>query len=63
MVAGTNDQEGGDMRQYVWFLGVVGILAASCAPSVNVERERNALMELDRAWSQTTKDVEKYLTY
>ena len=51
------------MRQYVWFLGVVGMLAASCTTSVNVEQQRNALIELDRAWSQTTKDVEKYLTY
>jgi ketosteroid isomerase-like protein len=30
---------------------------------VNVEKERNALMELDRGWSQTTKDLEKFLTY
>jgi ketosteroid isomerase-like protein len=63
VVAGTIDQGGGDMRQYIWFLGVVGVLVASCAPSVNVEQQRKALIEMDRAWSQTTKDVEKFLTY
>ncbi len=51
------------MRVCVWFLGLAGLLAAGCAASVNVEQERNTLMELDRAWSQTTKDLEKFLTY
>lgn len=50
------------MRKGAWLL-TVGLLAAGCAPSANVEQERNALMEQDRAWSQTTKDLEKFLTY
>lgn len=50
------------MRQCAWMVAV-GLLAAACAPSVNVEQERNALMEQDRAWSQTTKELEKFLTY
>jgi ketosteroid isomerase-like protein/quercetin dioxygenase-like cupin family protein len=42
---------------------VVALFAAGCAPSVNVEQERNTLLALDREWSQSSKDVEKYLSY
>ena len=51
------------MRQYGAWLGLVGLLAAGCAPSVNVDQERSALMALDQEWSQTTKDIDKFLTY
>jgi ketosteroid isomerase-like protein len=52
-----------NMRRCVWLLVVVVLLAAACGPSVNVEQERNALLEVDRQWSQTTKDVEKFVSY
>ena len=51
------------MRRSVWILGLILISAAACAQSVNVEQERNALLALDREWSQTTKDMNKFLSY
>ena len=57
------------MRRCVWVLGlalgclVVTLLAAACGPSVDVEQERNALLALDREWSQTTKDMNKFVSY
>jgi len=50
------------MYRCVWLLVVAG-LAAACGPSANVELERSALLERDREWSQTTKDLEKFLSY
>jgi ketosteroid isomerase-like protein/quercetin dioxygenase-like cupin family protein len=47
-----------------WLLLVVAALVvSSCAPSVDVAKERDALMAADRAWSQTTKDVDKFASY
>lgn len=39
------------------------LLSVSCAPTVNVDQERNALLQRDREWSQTTKDLDKFLSY
>ena len=48
------------MRRYAYVL----LLAASvgCA-RVNVEQEQTALMTADREWSQTTKDLDKFMSY
>lgn len=48
------------MRRYAYVL----LLAASvgCA-RVNVEEEKTALMTVDREWSQTTGDLDKFMTY
>ena len=48
------------MRRYAYVL----LLAASvsCA-TVNVEQEQTALMTVDREWSQTTKDLDKFMSY
>ena len=54
------------MRRSVWVLGLVLVWlssAVACARSVNVEQERNALLALDREWSQTTKDMNKFVSY
>lgn len=51
------------MRRSLWFMGLAGLLAAGCAASGNTEQERNALIALDRAWSDTAKDVDKWLSY
>jgi ketosteroid isomerase-like protein len=54
------------MRRFVWTLGLALTCvasAAACAQSVNVEQERNALLALDREWSQTTKDLNTFVTY
>lgn len=46
------------------FIGLVSLgAAAGCAPTVDVEQERTALMAADRAWSQTTKEPEKFVAY
>ena len=48
------------MSRYAYVL----LLAASvgCA-RVNVEEEKTALMTVDREWSQTTKDLDKFMSY
>ena len=46
-----------------WLLGLVALLTVACAPAVDVEQERTALLALDREWSQTTKDVDKFTSY
>ena len=51
------------MSRNVWVAAVIALLSAGCAGSVNVEQERNTLLALDREWSQTTKDTEKFLSY
>lgn len=54
------------MRRPVWifYLALVCVsCAAACAPSVNVEQERNTLLALDREWSQATKDMNKFISY
>jgi ketosteroid isomerase-like protein/quercetin dioxygenase-like cupin family protein len=43
-------------------LGVM-VLMAGCGSSVNVEQERTNLLAVDREWSQTAKDTEKYVSY
>lgn len=44
------------------FLAVV-LLSTSCAPAANVEQERTALLDRDRAWSQTPPDAEKFVSF
>lgn len=43
-------------------LGVV-VLMAGCGSSVNVEEERTNLLALDREWSQSANDVDKFVSY
>jgi ketosteroid isomerase-like protein len=49
------------MRRYVYVVAVVGLVG--CARSVNVEQEKTTLMAADKEWSQTTKDLDKFMTY
>src|SRR5437870_154811 len=54
------------MHRSVWVLGLAlaGLsCTTACARSVNVEQERNALLAADRAWSQTAKDMNKFVSY
>jgi ketosteroid isomerase-like protein len=53
------------MRRFVWLIVGLAFLAASaaCRQTANVEQERSALMAVDREWSQTTKEPEKFVTY
>ena len=46
------------------YMPLVALVAAiGCASTANVEQEQNALMEADRAWSQTVKDVDNFVSY
>ena len=33
------------------------------APAVDIESERNALMAVDKAWSETVNDIDAFLSY
>jgi ketosteroid isomerase-like protein len=50
------------MRRASWLL-VLAAFTVSCGGSVNVDRERSLLLEVDRQWSQTTRDVDKFVSY
>ena len=49
------------MHRYLCVLALV--MLAGCGGSANVEEERNALLSLDRDWSQTATDPEKFVTF
>jgi ketosteroid isomerase-like protein len=51
------------MSRCVAFLVAAVCLMAACGPTANVEQEREALLKLDREWSQSAKDVDKFVTY
>jgi ketosteroid isomerase-like protein len=50
------------MRTWILLLPV-GALLAGCGGSVNVTKEREALLNLDREWASHTADVDKYVSY
>ena len=51
------------MHRSVWILGLAALVGVSCAQSVNVAQERDALMAVDREWSGTSADPAKFVTY
>jgi ketosteroid isomerase-like protein len=51
------------MGRYVCVVAVVVSCAAGCGPSANVEQERSTLLALDREWSESAKDIDKFLSY
>jgi ketosteroid isomerase-like protein len=50
------------MRAQMMAIGTVAFLTA-CSSPVNVEQEGAALLQLDKEWSQTVKDRDKFLSY
>ena len=50
------------MRRWIGVLLIAGF-SAGCRPSANVEQEREALMTLDREWSASVKDMDKFMSY
>jgi ketosteroid isomerase-like protein len=42
---------------------LIAALSTGCRPSVNVTQEREALMRLDREWSASAKDMDKFMSY
>lgn len=51
------------MRRYVCVLGLAALGTAACGRSVDVEQERTALLEVDRQWSQSTKDLDLFMSF
>src|SRR5918911_1169832 len=51
------------MRRCASMIFVTNIVTAACGSTVNVDRERKVLLELDRQWSQTANDVDKFVSY
>jgi len=49
------------MHRYTCALALVAVVG--CAPAANVETERTALLAADREWSQSTTDLEKFVSY
>jgi ketosteroid isomerase-like protein len=50
------------MRKFL-SLVVVGVLSTSCAQTVDVEKEKTALMAADAEWAKTTGDADKFTSY
>jgi ketosteroid isomerase-like protein len=50
------------MRKVITFV-VVAVVAASCAQTVDVAKEKAALMAVDADWSKTSADVDKFTSY
>jgi ketosteroid isomerase-like protein len=51
------------MRPPIFVLGAALVMAAACSRPVNLEQERAALLQVDREWSQSVKDTNKFMTY
>jgi uncharacterized protein (TIGR02246 family) len=51
------------MRTLIPTLSLALVLLAGCAPRVDVEQERAALMSTDREWSQTTADADRFASF
>src|SRR5262245_35102039 len=51
------------MRRSLFPWLAVAIVSAGCAQSVNPEQGRASLMAVDREWSQTVKDTNKFVSY
>jgi ketosteroid isomerase-like protein len=50
------------MRRVITFV-VVALVAASCTQTVDVEKEKAALMAADAEWAKTTTDADKFTSY
>ena len=50
------------MRRWIVVLLMTGF-SAGCGSTANVEHERETLMRLDREWSASVKDMDKFLSY
>jgi ketosteroid isomerase-like protein/quercetin dioxygenase-like cupin family protein len=50
------------MPRYLCVLGIAALTAAGCG-RVDAEQERAALLEADRQWSQSTKDLDLFMSF
>ena len=51
------------MLRWMCVLGLGAALSGACGTTVNVEQERGALIARDRQWSDSTKDIDKFMTF
>src|SRR6516165_6641965 len=52
------------MRTYVSiFAATVVLVASGCKPSVDVEKERGALLKTDSEWMHSANDASKFASY
>lgn len=53
------------MRRCLYAGVMMGLVAsgAGCARSVNIEEERNAVLAVDRDWSQSVTDLDKFMSF
>lgn len=50
------------MKRSAWIVGLALLLATGCT-TVNLESEKAALAQREREWSQSTKDVNRFMTF
>jgi len=51
------------MKSNWLILATLALLAAGCAPQVDLEAERTALLTADEAWSQSAPDLDRFLSF
>src|SRR5947208_14319498 len=51
------------MQRWAWMMFVCAVAVAACGRSANLSQQRDQLMAVDREWSQTTKDLDKFVSY
>ncbi len=51
------------MYRWMCVLGLGVALSGACGTTVNVEQERTALLDRDRQWAETPKDIDKFMSY
>ena len=51
------------MRRYLSVIGLAAVVSTSCAPSVNMEQEKSALMQRDKDWSAAAGNPDQFMTF
>ncbi|MBI2187615.1 MAG: DUF4440 domain-containing protein [Acidobacteria bacterium] len=51
------------MRRSVCMAAMLALIAVGCGRSVNLDEERTGLLEADRQFAQSTKDVDLFMSY
>lgn len=51
------------MRRYLSIIGLAAVVSTSCAPSVNLEQEKAALMQRDKDWSASAAKPDQFMSF
>lgn len=51
------------MKNFWLVITALAVLGAGCAPQVDLEAERTALLNADQAWSQTAPDLDQFMSF